>query len=284
MEKTQLLQIAKDTADKLFKEKWGMDNFCFVYTDGTVSPLQTGQACFAGVAQLTPDGRDYYSKPLKAKPIAYFVFVQSYDARGTKPTIQNLHYLGWLMNKSAYAPLFITKKPSNLWKTSCILDADATPQKIISAAIAVRYVYEKPNLIKTWVKFSYYMPKSLAYMFIHLTKWTVGSEMVNWNTYDSGHMALRSQYLSATHIKNFVEGKLPQTGSKMSEGYRAYYGLDNCLVVPSDPEVPIKLPKADKTKEYPSSFGGVFKEEYFSISNLRKFAQEFAEMNGIAIA
>jgi len=284
VEKTQLLQIAKDTADKLFKEKRGMDNFCFVYADGTVSPLQTSQPCFAGVAQLTPNGRDYYSASRKANPIAYFVFVQDYSYRTIKPTIQNLHYLGWLMNKSAYAPLFITKKPSDLWKTACILDADATPQKVISAAIAVRYVYEKPTLVKTWVKFSYYIPKSLAYMLLHLTRWTDGVEEFQWSTNDAGHMALRGPYLRAKHVKNFMEGKLPQIGDKMSDGYRSYYGLDDCLVSRDDPREAIKVPKADRVREYPSSFGGSFKEEYYSISNLRKFAQEFADMNGIALA
>lgn len=283
MDKTALLAVAKDAADKLFAKKYGMDNFCFVYNDGTVSTMLTGQPCFAAVKRLMSDGSNYWGNDKKdVKGIAYFVFTHNFVGRGTKPTIQNLHYLGWLLNKSPFASLFVTKKPSDAWKTSIIIDADCSPQKVISAAISVRYLYEYPHLINKWVKYSYYMPKNLAYMLLHLTYWKKGDKQFVLAAIDEGHMATRPDCLTQLHLKTFVEGKLnPNDPTKMSDGWRVYHLLENALA----PEggKPIRYPEGEVV-ERKDPWYGVIHEKGYSISNLRKFVKEFCEMNGLAVA
>src|SRR5690242_7867319 len=112
---SELLKIARENFPKLLASTCGLDNYFMVYEDGTISGIHTGQACYAQFSNIF----------VKDKKRPYF-FVTWH--RTTKELDQDgLDYFDWLFNESPYARIFVTKRPSRVWKEPVVIRAKYSP-------------------------------------------------------------------------------------------------------------------------------------------------------------
>jgi hypothetical protein len=79
----------------------------------------------------------------------------------------SLLYLDWLVNRSVFKDVFISRDAPTILKNGFLVRTDMSTRFTIQAMIAARYVWELPKMVKDWMEFSKHTDEMLALLLIH---------------------------------------------------------------------------------------------------------------------
>ncbi len=131
-------------------------NWACVYEDQKTEQIKTfqNQTCFMSLPSQPPGAE-------------YLVFSQFFE-ENPQLSASEKAFLFYIMNDSVFSSCFYTKAPSTILKQGVILKTHLPAQLVFSAACNIRYVNEKPSIIKFWTIFREIIGDDAALIFAHM--------------------------------------------------------------------------------------------------------------------
>lgn len=184
----------------------GAVSWAVIYNEKDVETVKKhpGEACFFNLTG-------------KKKGAKYFVFYpfskrnRTGNDKGNKLEDHELDYIKYIVKQSVFAPCFQTNNAKTIFKRGVILETDMPAQFVYSAATAIRYVSEYPDIITMWSKFREHIGDDAALVLSHLFKPRHGApEKYISNPYwSSGHQWMSSpSEFGVDEFKRFLERDL----------------------------------------------------------------------------
>ena len=237
----KLLEAAKKLCTSLHGAG-SLSSFGYLFTNGS-SWIETGRDCYYHLS--TVDARNNNRTPLyfcdwsldcldnkdEGYPDDYDIDdydVQCPDKRAITPR-DRTHYVKWLANESAFADAFVVKDPKFILTQGSILDCQYPLRYLLHAAMAVRYIYEYPSLVRHWLILSKYMNKDGAFVLGHYLSYNsrtnAGPIMVETPGLTNNHtlFAPAGLYVLKNIVRHNPDFKNDKPASEKPWGYRPLY-------------------------------------------------------------
>lgn len=195
-------------------------------------------------------------------------------------------YFHWLFRESPYSRLFVFKDKNRPFDKIVFLNTDATPQMVISAAIACRYRVEHPRIITTWYELKKLgINKNLAYMFAHFLNYKDDKFYVDLSFKNSNHIVYQYYYErgpGSDSINGFILGKERQGRKLVSEGNKNYVDLETAFSEPNNRIGPFTYNPNDKFKVTTTRtvWGDVYKAVCLEKGEVEAYVKDFCKCNG----
>lgn len=219
MDKKHILQLAKEGGEELYKKASSLEqeHYGMVWSDGSYT-LHPSRSCFGSFSEHMY--RDCNENKRKAEMFFFCHkrYIQNFPTDEDKKGLNT--FLDWVMNRSPYADVFISKNPEEIAEDPCFLRTDVQPQQMIGAAVLVRHRHQMPNLIKQWNKFREHMNEDLA--FYYAWAYDAGTFQFHWAAKNHGHSLFNTAYIAAERLKNFLLHKVVSANKTVAEGNFTY--------------------------------------------------------------
>lgn len=145
-----------------------------------------------------------------------------------------LLYLDWLLNRSPYSEVFITKSPHEALATKMIIADGSKPSNLMAAGlVASRRLWEYSYIARVFCDLAKAgVNEDLAYYLGHISSTSFDTKgNFNWGTYKSGHCSLNPGVFGPKELKNFIDHKpislnKPYSESSDYDGYDGMYGTN----------------------------------------------------------
>jgi hypothetical protein len=147
----KLMERAEEARDWL-KSKSGSSPFGFVYEDGTYEMYPSNECL--GLINCP-------KRFMQDKPVAYFIG----STYGTSYTAVAEKGIDWLINRSPYAKVFVTKDAKELLTKGIIMNTD---HSVGITVCALRSLYAMSGgMSANWAKWAEVVPEDIAWPFAH---------------------------------------------------------------------------------------------------------------------
>ena len=277
---------AKETAATLReRDKTGLNNYALIYGKGPYRiQYHWRQPCYGSLGYKNPGNHRYFV-----------------DRAGRHPKADKyLEYQEWCMTNSPYAMAFVNDHEHYL-KTQCTIQdcTKMTASYIVGAAMQFRYLYEYPNIPRSWTDLvKYGIDPTIAFIAANWGSTNNGRYRPNQAGPISGHAIFDTKF-RVEGLQNFLDHN-PQTSNKIEEytGYNnepktitkkfptavksmAYRGLMN-VWQPFPGEKSLVMPGNDVTM-ITDSLGRKKEQSGFKLSKrtAEEFHTEFIKLNGV---
>ena len=191
MNRKDLLPLAIKERDKIRKhiKAGNMGNYTLIFEDGNVSPYM-GMICY---------------HMLSGKPKAPIAFIADLETKHKEEfESYEVEYTDWWINESFAANAFITKDPSEALEKGVVLKAEYPAGYVIIAGMGLRYIYEKPHIVRAWTDFKEYVSPDIAIILAH--KFRKAADKKGWSSGISGgegHTWL-GEYLKNEELRRII--------------------------------------------------------------------------------
>jgi hypothetical protein len=112
---------------------------------------------------------------------------------------QQAEYFHWLAKKSTWADVFITKSFAEAEDIGIIYSCEFPTRFVIQSGCLVRYLRERPELIRSFLKLKKYMEPHAALVLAHYIN--IGKSVFNKTTPPGGHSSWESRQIGAEQIR-----------------------------------------------------------------------------------
>tara|TARA_R110000751_G_scaffold124294_1_gene225439 strand:- start:16683 stop:17519 length:837 start_codon:yes stop_codon:yes gene_type:complete len=136
-----------------------LGNFILIHESGEYNKC-FNEACYSNL------GMSEGEAPFK-DPIEYFIDYPKRGFIGGRLRAHEETYLTWLVNDSTFADAFITKDIEEIMDEGMFMNVHFPPQYVVSAAIAVRYLYEYKSIVSVWDKLKGIINPMAAFYLAH---------------------------------------------------------------------------------------------------------------------
>ncbi len=133
-----------------------------------VNFISDGQVCYASVGGRWPDGKNEVFIDSSVTPIYNLRFYKSNIYTFTDEIV--IRYIKWLSRKSIFAKAFVSQDAEDMQQRGAIFDAKYPAYYVISAATALRYISENPEIVAVWDIFRKYINYNQAFYLAHFFK------------------------------------------------------------------------------------------------------------------
>jgi len=281
--KHKYFATAKDIVKNVNRKGSSSLNFYgFIYTDGT-SKKTGASACFAGLG--------YHSNE---KPKAYF-YAGEFLNCSTRHELNDprlltkemkLAYIKWLISESNWRNAYLIKDKNFVLDHGMVYSTNYNAKFIVQAAIAMRYVCERPATVYAWNLFKDYIDPHAAFVLGHAVYGVgAGNKMSFRNEWGDNHSCLQSGKLTKGGLKNLVGNKpaIDIYRDKMAGGPSRYEGQDCMWNSGKEGKVSFPTIKPPKKVEKKVDVWGneVDISTGFTPEQAEKLALEFKELNGL---
>lgn len=199
--------------------KWGnVAGIAIVFPDSIhVSP---NQACHAGLSN-NYDGN-------KEKGSIAVVSGLMKPSNGVVDEEEAHYFLDWLLNRSVYAPTFITKSADEALYTKTIISSSFHPSNLMAGGlVASRHLWEHAQLGRVFVDLAKAgVNEDLAFYLSHLFsgRFDRGGNC-SFGTVHNGHCPMDPGVMGKAELKNYLEHKPQRLNKTYHENY-VYHGYD----------------------------------------------------------
>lgn len=288
---TKALKAAKELQDNWIKRGIGTANvhFGLVVESGRYSNCYT-QACFARCGDepspaygtcWTGSWNDQGAEAdFEKDPAIYFVDRSANNQYG--PADYKIRWLDFLLNKSMWSHIFVTKDPEEIIKQGCIYDLSAVPMRhVIHAANLVRYTTEHADIPKRWDVFRKYFDPDLSMYLPHY--FTLNKDEIIESRTGMGHSIIDPTGITRGRLANIIRKRIINPdGQKMASvfPYR-YRGLSSVFDNPAKEKA---KPNSDKVvtlgggRETSKTDGFGFVRKFYLV-NIDDDAENFLKFN-----
>lgn len=181
----------------------------------SLNRLRENPTCCACFGVVREEGEDfvYTTAPCHAaladkeasEPLAVVSLTQHTEREAKKEPYANVKpYYQWLFNDSFYAPIFVTKKPWEGYRSGIIVDPHASNRLVLAGLVATRLVSERPELLEVWNKF---VEEGISPSFAFLLTMTCRRDLlegtIKFGSYYSGHIAISADSFNISRVKDF---------------------------------------------------------------------------------
>lgn len=227
----EILVKKKPKAGLTYVKNDGMASVAAVYLDDKVYKnhliVSTNQACHAGLQSLDTNS------------IAVISGLQS-DYKGNLISKEEgVAFLDWLLNRSPYSEVFVTKSAKDAIKNSCIIADSNYPSNLLAAGlVASRRLWEYREIVIAWydlVKAG--MNEDLAYWVAHKAQCRSDrTGNISFTGCSFGHCSMNPDLFDRKALKAWLNHKVvnPNQTYSQSTHYnyydRMYSNLDKLIV------------------------------------------------------
>lgn len=207
--------------------KWNQ-TACISIVYPTMAHISTNQACHAGLRDITyVRGYQDFGSPIAVvsalmKPYEKEMLLEE----------EAFMYLDWLLNRSPYSSVFISKDVHEcLLHKAIIADANHPSNLMAGGLVASRRLWEYPTVARVFcdlVKEG--TNEDLAYILAHYCTTSFDrSGKVDWSCVRGGHCTIETSAVTQAYVKNFLAHTPTDLNKPYSESY-SYYGYSNMFL------------------------------------------------------
>ena len=249
----------------------GLNNFYLVFGDENVKGFMN-RACLAQFSI-------YSKRELKDAPITHFIDYCFYKLKYRHEnredfTDQEKTYLDWLLNRSPWRHIFITKDVEELWHFGCVYDTSLPVKLVFQGAALMRSVSEYADFVSRWSLFAPHIHPCLAIMLaydVEESSW--GFTLRRNATVNSNHQAWRSSYMG-NKIKSVISEDVvdhPPMAlcSEFSPSENIWKGVSKNIHYPKTKEKIMRI------------WGKDIALDIVDNSQIKKFVSSFLDINGL---
>lgn len=212
---------------------------CAVY-EGGKPDISTNQACHYGM------------KSFKTGSIAVVSGLMKPSELTTLDEDEALIFLDYLLNRSPYSEVFITKSAHEALLHKMIVGKPSSPSNLLAAGlVASRRLWEYVEVARVFVDLSKAgVDEDLAFYLAHIARASFDrSGDCDWNGSKNGHCSMDSNAFGQESMINWLSHKpaklnRPYSESVNYDGYAAMYGIDRGLSTWINQNFPYKGAKA----------------------------------------
>lgn len=141
-----------------------------------------------------------------------------------------LLFLDWLLNRSPYAPTFITKSPHEAIHHKAIISTGYSPSNLMGAGlVASRRLWEYPVIARVFCDLAKAgVNEGLAYYLAHIASTSFKCDgNIDWSNGNRGHCSISTYAMGRKEVKNFIEHKPTSLKKNYVEdcNYQGYDGM-----------------------------------------------------------
>ena len=192
-------------------DEGNLNNWVRIYSDG-YEDYHMGSACYAALSRIPEEFNPDYTYKTKDNPVIAFIdnpFTRMYAKGADALSKDECKYLKWVLNKSAWAPVFLTKNPKNVFKMGASYDVSYPARYVVQGAILTRYIAEYPDIPEMWNNLvGYRVDPHIALILAHaLQELCPDSFRIEKNRAGSGHHAFDIRSIGIAQIRRMVNKK-----------------------------------------------------------------------------
>ena len=206
-----MLTPFEDQRRILAVDEGNLNNWVRIYKDG-YEDYHMGSPCYAALSRIPEEFAPDYVYKTKENPVIAFIdnpFTRMYSGGIDALSKDECKYLKWMLNESAWAPVFLTKNPKNVFKMGASYDVTCPARYVVQGAILIRYIAEYPDIPRMWNKMMQYeVDPHIALVLAHaLQELCPDSFRIEKNRAGSGHHAFDIRSIGIAQIRRMVNKK-----------------------------------------------------------------------------
>jgi hypothetical protein len=265
-------------------DEGNLNNWVRIYSDG-YEDYHMGSACYAALSRIPEEFNPDYTYKTKDNPVIAFIdnpFTRMYAKGADALSKDECKYLNWVLNESAWAPVFLTKNPKNVFKMGASYDVTYPARYVVQGAILTRYVAEYPDIPEMWNKLvGYRVDPHIALILAHaLQELCPDSFRIEKNRAGSGHHAFDIRSIGIAQIRRMVSKKpisfkrmKPFSLSQKYRGLSKIWGEFTILGIRKWPKEKKENPVIVKVFGQDTRYFG------FPYTSTPKFVEKFLKLN-----